>query len=167
MRSFDRRTFNRTMLGVVAGLALVAAGCGAIRLVEHSPRHDGPSTDTRPWTTEATGHDAIRPPLRARIDPTGPGQRPRGPAAHRVALPTHTEMLFAIGAGDQVVAVDDQSELPGRGAAKPHDLSGYEPNVEAIAGYEPDLVRDRRDDHRPRRQLEPARHRRAGSARRR
>ncbi len=52
--------------------------------------------------------------------------------------PTATEMLFAIGAGDQVVAVDDQSNFPAE--APTTDLSGSEPNVEAIAGYEPDLV---------------------------
>jgi iron complex transport system substrate-binding protein len=52
--------------------------------------------------------------------------------------PTATEMLFAMGAGDQVVAVDDQSNYPA--VAPMTDLSGYEPNVEAIASYEPDLV---------------------------
>ena len=52
--------------------------------------------------------------------------------------PTATEMLFAIGAGDQVVAVDDQSNYPA--SAPRTKLSGYEPNVEAIAGYDPDLV---------------------------
>ena len=52
--------------------------------------------------------------------------------------PTATEMLFAIGAGAQVVAVDDQSNFPER--APTTDLSGYTPNVEAIAGYDPDLV---------------------------
>ena len=52
--------------------------------------------------------------------------------------PTATEMLFAVGAGDQVVAVDDQSDYPPE--APTTDLSAYEPNVEAIAGYEPDLV---------------------------
>jgi iron complex transport system substrate-binding protein len=52
--------------------------------------------------------------------------------------PTATESLFAIGAGDQVVAVDDQSDFPE--AAPKTDLSSYEPNVEAIASYEPDLV---------------------------
>jgi iron complex transport system substrate-binding protein len=52
--------------------------------------------------------------------------------------PTATEDLFAIGAGDQVIAVDDQSNFP---ADTPiTDLTGFEPNVEAIAGYEPDLV---------------------------
>jgi iron complex transport system substrate-binding protein len=54
--------------------------------------------------------------------------------------PTATEMLFAIGAGDQVLAVDDQSNYPPEALQKPHDLSGLEPNVEAIAGLKPDLV---------------------------
>lgn len=52
--------------------------------------------------------------------------------------PTATEMLYAVGAGDQVVAVDDQSDFPE--GVPVTDLSGYEPNLEAIAGYEPDLV---------------------------
>ncbi len=52
--------------------------------------------------------------------------------------PTATEMLFAIGAGDQVEAVDDRSNYPAR--APMTDLSGFDPNVEAIASYEPDLV---------------------------
>lgn len=54
--------------------------------------------------------------------------------------PTHTEMLFAIGAGDQVIAVDDQSNYPPEAEAVRTELSGFTPNVEAIAGYEPDLV---------------------------
>jgi iron complex transport system substrate-binding protein len=49
-----------------------------------------------------------------------------------------TEMLYAVGAGDQVVAVDEQSDYPE--GVPVTDLSGYEPNVEAIATYEPDLV---------------------------
>jgi iron complex transport system substrate-binding protein len=52
--------------------------------------------------------------------------------------PTATEMLFAIGAGDQVVAVDDQSDYPE--GVPTTDLSGFEPNAEAVAGYDPDLV---------------------------
>lgn len=52
--------------------------------------------------------------------------------------PTATEMLFAIGAGDQVVAVDSYSNFPA--TAPITDLSAFEPNVEAIAGYAPDLV---------------------------
>jgi iron complex transport system substrate-binding protein len=52
--------------------------------------------------------------------------------------PTATESLFAIGAGSQVIAVDDQSDYPKN--APRTSLSGFTPNVEAIAGYKPDLV---------------------------
>ena len=52
--------------------------------------------------------------------------------------PTSTEVLFAIGAGDQVVAVDSLSNYPAE--APVTDLSAFEPSVEAIAAYEPDLV---------------------------
>ena len=52
--------------------------------------------------------------------------------------PTATETLFAIGAGSLVVAVDDQSDYPK--SAPKTSLSGFTPNVEAIAGYRPDLV---------------------------
>jgi iron complex transport system substrate-binding protein len=49
-----------------------------------------------------------------------------------------TEMLFAIGAGSQVVAVDEQSNYPA--SAPMTKLSGFTPNIEAIASYAPDLV---------------------------
>ena len=52
--------------------------------------------------------------------------------------PTATEDLFAVGAGAQVVAVDNDSDYP-KNAPKT-SLSGFTPNVEAIAGYNPDLV---------------------------
>ena len=52
--------------------------------------------------------------------------------------PTATESLFAIGAASQVVAVDDQSDYPK--SAPRTALSGFTPNVEAIATYRPDLV---------------------------
>jgi iron complex transport system substrate-binding protein len=52
--------------------------------------------------------------------------------------PSATESLFAIGAGGQVIAVDDQSDYPN--ATPRTSLSGFTPNVEAIAGYRPDLV---------------------------
>lgn len=54
--------------------------------------------------------------------------------------PTATEMLYAIGAGEQVVAVDDYSNFPAEAVALGTALSGFEPNVEAIAGFTPDLV---------------------------
>jgi len=52
--------------------------------------------------------------------------------------PSATEDLFAAGAGKQVIAVDDQSDYPKQ--APRTSLSGYTPNAEAIASYNPDLV---------------------------
>jgi iron complex transport system substrate-binding protein len=59
---------------------------------------------------------------------------------HRIISlsPTATETLFAIGAGKQVIAVDNQSDYP---KSAPHtSLSGFTPNVEAVIAYHPDLV---------------------------
>ena len=52
--------------------------------------------------------------------------------------PTATEDLYAVGAGAQVVAVDQYSDYPA--TAKRTKLSGLTPNLEAIARYSPDLV---------------------------
>lgn len=63
---------------------------------------------------------------------------PKRPARIVSLSPSATESLFAIGAGSQVIAVDDQSDYPK--TAPKTALSGFTPNVEAIAAYRPDLV---------------------------
>jgi len=60
------------------------------------------------------------------------------PAAIISLSPTATEMLYAIGAGSQVKAVDNDSDYPPQ--APMTKLSGFQPNVEAIVAYKPDLV---------------------------
>ena len=52
--------------------------------------------------------------------------------------PSATEDLFAIGAGKQVIAVDDNSNYPTN--APFTKLSSFTPNVEALIAYHPDLV---------------------------
>ena len=64
---------------------------------------------------------------------------PAGPQSIVSLSPTATEMLFAIGAGSQVVAVDNYSYYP-KEAPVLEDLSAWSPNIEAIAEFEPDLV---------------------------
>ena len=54
--------------------------------------------------------------------------------------PTATEMLYAVGAGSQVVAVDEYSNYPQEAVDLGTKLSGYEPNIEAISEFTPDLV---------------------------
>lgn len=104
--------------------ALILALCAAILA--------GACGDGEPSPTTADASTA------SSASSASPG-RDDDPPERIVSLsPTATEMLFAVGAGEQVVAVDDQSDFP---AGVPvTDLSGFEPNVEAIATYDPDLV---------------------------
>ena len=60
------------------------------------------------------------------------------PTAILSLSPTATEMLYAIGAGSQVKAVDSLSDYPPQ--APRTKLSAYQPNVEAIVAEKPDLV---------------------------
>jgi cobalamin transport system substrate-binding protein len=112
---------------VAVTLAFVLAACSDDPAVTTAPTGGAGATASGeaafPVTVTGTGGDVTI------------GARPE----RIVSLsPTATEDLFAIGAGDQVIAVDDQSNYPAD--APTTDLSGFEPNVEAIAGYEPDLV---------------------------
>ena len=130
---------RRTLLGVIAAIALVTAACGS------DSDSSGESADTTTPTSDTAGStettaapapggtDATTDPT-ATIDPAEVAQR-------IVSLsPTHTEIIFAIGAGEQLVAVDDYSNFPEEALDLPHELSGFEPNVEAILAYQPDLV---------------------------
>jgi iron complex transport system substrate-binding protein len=116
---------RRPLLAFMAVLVvLVLAACGSTGAPEASPTQAAaPPAEPFPVTVESAGA------------PVTIASRPE----RIVSLsPTATESLFAIHAGDQVVAVDDQSNYPAE--APDSKLSGYQPNVEAIAGYRPDLV---------------------------
>ena len=110
------------LVGGIAAVLLLLTSCGE-SVPPQAPPETSPSSVVFPVTIDAANGTVT-------ID-----QRPE----RIVSLsPTATEMLFAIGAGDQVAAVDDQSNFPAD--APVTDLSGFEPNVEAIASFEPDLV---------------------------
>jgi iron complex transport system substrate-binding protein len=138
MRSFDRRTFHRTMIGVTVGVALVAAGCGSDSdSSSDSVAPAAPSSDAPVASDAAVTSEAASTPSASDGSSAASGT---GPQRIVSLSPTHTEILFAIGAGDQVVAVDEFSDYPAEALELPHELSGFEPNVEAIAAYEPELV---------------------------
>ena len=115
-----------TLLAVL--LALVVAACGGDDDAAAPPATSSAAVDT-------TAAEAF--PVTVEGD-NGPLTIEEQPDEIVSLSATATESLFAIGAGDQVIAVDDQSDYPAD--APQTDLSGFEPNVEAIAGYEPDLV---------------------------
>lgn len=106
-------------LAVTAAITIAVAACG--------------TTSSTP-STSATAHFPVT------ITGTNGSSVTITRQPHRIVSlsPTATEMLFAIGAGGQVVAVDDQSNYPA--SAPMTKLSGYRPNIEAIASYTPDLV---------------------------
>ena len=52
--------------------------------------------------------------------------------------PSATEILYAVGAGSQILAVDDYSNYPAN--APVSEISAFEPSVEAILAKKPDLV---------------------------
>ncbi len=63
---------------------------------------------------------------------------PKRPASIVSLAPSATEMLYSIGAGSQVTAVDQDSDYPA--SAPRTNLSGLTPNIEAIVARKPDLV---------------------------
>jgi iron complex transport system substrate-binding protein len=119
---------SRTLAAALATvLAITLAACGG----------DDGSDARQAATTAATEAPAQAFPVTVEAD-NGPVVLEERPTRIVSLSPTATESLFAIGAGEQVTAVDDQSTHPEE--APRTDLSGFQPNIEAIAGYEPDLV---------------------------
>jgi iron complex transport system substrate-binding protein len=119
--SLSRRSRAAALLLPLA-LALPACGGGA------SSADDSASTSTagdQAFPVTVTGDDG---------DLTLDAQ----PEAIVSMSATATEMLYAIGAGPQVEAVDTTSNYPAD--VPTTDLSAFTPNAEAIAGYQPDLV---------------------------
>jgi len=115
---------RRPILAVLLGTALALAGCSG---------GADPAPSAAPSTSAA---DSAFP-----VTVTGDtGDLTLDAAPERIVSmsASATETLFAIDAGDQVVAVDSTSTYPEQ--APVTDLSAFTPNAEAIAGYEPDLV---------------------------
>src|SRR5207245_3978181 len=78
----------------------------------------------------------------ARLAAAPEAQRPQPSGAHRVVsiIPATTEMLFAMGAGDRVVAVGSYDRFPPEVDALPRVGALLDPNVERILSLKPDLV---------------------------
>jgi len=112
-------------LAAAAALAVACAACGSSGSGSAGAGPAAASSAAAGFpVTISTASGAVRIPAR--------------PDAIVSLSPTATEMLYAIGAGSQVKAVDSDSDYPSR--APKTKLSAYAPNAEAIAGYKPDLV---------------------------
>ncbi|HEU5287920.1 MAG TPA: cobalamin-binding protein [Candidatus Limnocylindria bacterium] len=121
---------TRPVLAILAVLALLLAACGpsATATVSASPSI-APTTAATPSAFPVTVADfqgrsvsvASRP---SRVVSVGP---------------SITEFLFALGAGDRVVGVDDFSDQPAA-AAKLEKVGGVKVNIEKVVALRPDLV---------------------------
>jgi iron complex transport system substrate-binding protein len=126
------RLHRHIAAAVLTVSALAAAGCSSTM---------GQTTPPAPDVTQSPG--SATSPAAAVFPATITAKNGSVTIAARpkkiVSLsPTATEDLFAVGAGAQVVAVDDQSNYPA--TAPKTALSGFKPDAEAIAKYTPDLV---------------------------
>ena len=72
----------------------------------------------------------------------GPAAASRAAEAHRIisVIPATTEMLFAMGAGDRVVAIGTYDRFPPEAARLPRVGALLDPDVERILSLRPDLV---------------------------
>jgi iron complex transport system substrate-binding protein len=136
--------------GVLAGCLLIVSSCGddGSDPVSAEPAVTTDATEPQSGVPDATDVEALDDVADETMDgeviveTTGPEvtDEDAAPSAIISLSPTATEMLYAIGAGDQVLAVEDFSNYPPEAAEKMQGISGYEPNVEAIVGLEPDLI---------------------------
>ncbi len=140
-----RRPF-RLFSVLLLALALLGASCGNDDDAAEIQATEQPAPEPAPMEApseapapEPAPTEAAPPPTEEPApDPAPTEAAPQGPQRIVSLSPTATEILFAIGAGDQVVAVDQFSYYPPE--APVTDLSGWDPNVEAVLSYEPDLV---------------------------
>ncbi len=138
---------TRKIAGLLAGCVLLVVACGddASDPVAAEPAATVADTapDTVAETVPADAPDETTPGATddSAAETTVHATTADGiPSAIISLSPTGTEMLYAIGAGEQVIAVDDFSNYPAEAADKMQGVSAYEPNVESIAGLEPDLI---------------------------
>lgn len=128
-------------MAVLIGAAGLLAACGssADTAADDATTVDTNGTAATDASTASSGASDPAATFPVEIDTaTGPVTIETRPEAIVSMSPTATEMLWAVGAGDQVKAVDSLSNYPAE--APVTDLSAYEPNLEAIAAQEPDLV---------------------------
>lgn len=110
-------------------------------------RRDGPTLgpsprgriDSRPVATLALLAAGVLGACGGGAD--SPSPAPAAPARRVVSLaPSHTELLFALGAGDAVVGVTTFCDRPPEALARPRVGDAKTVSLETVAALEPDLV---------------------------
>jgi iron complex transport system substrate-binding protein len=108
-------------LVVLIGLVWMLVACGNVAQTEQEVSDSKADTFT---VTDASGLELAFDQVPRRIISIAPSE---------------TEVLFALGAGEKIVGVDDWSDYPEQALAIPK-VGGYDMNAEKIVELEPDLV---------------------------
>jgi iron complex transport system substrate-binding protein len=121
-------------VSLVVALGFTLGACGA------PPAPAGPTQAVYPLAA-ATSTVPPQPTVEA-VDGAGQTIRLARPAQRIVSLaPSNTELLFAIGAGAQMVGRDEFSDYPEAAKALPAIATGMgKLNTEAVVALEPDLI---------------------------
>jgi iron complex transport system substrate-binding protein len=124
---------SATVLAVVAAAAALAGCSSAGSSTATAASALAPASPTATPTTTAIPHWPVT------VTAANGAVTIKGLPQRIVSLdPTATEDLYAVGAGAQVIAVDQNSDFPP--GVPVSSLSGVNPDVEAIARYHPSLV---------------------------
>ena len=128
---------NRVILPVALGLSLVLGACAPAATPAPTAEPTAAPTTAPPTATEEPAPTPI-----VLTDSLGRQVTLAAPAQRIVSLaPSNTEILFAIGAGDQLVGRDEFSDFPPEALEAPSIGSLYpQVNAEAVVELEPDLV---------------------------
>jgi iron complex transport system substrate-binding protein len=110
-----------------AGLLVLGLGCGVRPTADTTPANAAGADGFPQTVTDSSSHSQTLPRRPARIVSTAP---------------SNTEILFAVGAGEQVVGVTTYCNFPAE-AAQRDKVGGFAPksvSVERIVALKPDLV---------------------------
>ncbi|NNF69054.1 MAG: ABC transporter substrate-binding protein [Acidimicrobiia bacterium] len=125
------------LLGLLALVASLGVACGDS--ATSSSTTAAPSSTTSPTTTlvtTTTAPAAFPVTVETEAGVATLSERPERIAALSAPL---VEILFAIGAGDQIAAVDVFSDYPAEAADLPQ-VDSFALNLESVAALDPDLV---------------------------
>ena len=128
------------LLAVLIAFSLILAACSPTAAVP-APQAVEPTVAEPLTAPEQPAATEIAPQPIILVDSLGREVVLDGPAQAIISLaPSNTELLFAVGAGDQVIAREDFSYYPEAALALPSIGNTQEQNLEEIVRLQPDLV---------------------------
>jgi iron complex transport system substrate-binding protein len=125
--------------GLPVLLTIGLLGCSAPAAPEQQPAPESQQETPQPSTEDAASKQTVYP--LTVTDATGKEITfEKAPQRIVSTSPAETEILFALGLGDQIVGVSDFDDYPAEATKKPKVGGVVKPSEEAILSQSPDLV---------------------------